>query len=74
MPTVGNRDLPTRNDEGYLDKTAYKAMKNLQPPSSEECEKFNKLLHSIRNICDLAGFRIENRIVLVDKETDRVWR
>jgi hypothetical protein len=74
MPTVGNRELPTRNDEGYLDKTAYKAIKNIKPPSTEESERFHKLLYSIRDICDLAGFRIESRIVLVDKKTDRVWR
>ena len=74
MSKVGNRELPTRNDEGYMDKTAYNAIKNIQPPTDAESERFNKLLHSIRNICDLAGFRIDNRIVLIDKETDRVWR
>ena len=74
MVIVGNRELPTRNDEGYLDKTAYDATKNLKPPSTEESERFHKLLHFIQHVCDIAGFRIENRIVLVDKETDRVWR
>lgn len=73
MPDVGNRELPNRNNEGYLDETAYVAIKHLAP-TKEENERFHKLLHAIFDICDLAGFRIESRIVLVDKETDRVWR
>ncbi len=33
-----------------------------------------KLLYSIRNICDLAGYDLGERIVLVDRQNGRVWR
>ena len=59
-----------RNVEGYFDPTAYEAMKNME----KEDERFHKLLHTIFYLCELAGFDIEGRIVLVDKKTGRVWR
>lgn len=63
-------DLELRkNREGYNDPTAYEAIKNIE----REQDKFTKLLHTIFNICDLAGFKIGNRIVLVDKKTGRTW-
>lgn len=59
-----------RNAEGYSDPTAYQALKNIE---TEE-ERFHKLLYAIFDICELANFEIEGRIVLVDKRTGRVWR
>ena len=59
-----------RNAEGYFDPTAYAGMKNME----KEDERFHKLLHTIFYLCELAGFDIEGRIVLVDKKTGRVWR
>lgn len=59
-----------RNSEGYSDPTAYQAMKNIE---AEE-ERFHKLLYAIFDICELANFEIEGRIVLVDKQTGRIWR
>lgn len=65
-----NQNNPRKNAEGYSDPTAYEALKNID----KEDEKFHKLLYAIFDICDLAGFQIEGRIVLVDKKTGRVWR
>lgn len=59
-----------RNAEGYSDSTAYQAIKNID----REDENFHKLLHTIFNICELSGFRIEGRIILVDEVTGKVWR
>lgn len=59
-----------KNSEGYKDLTAYQAIKNID----KEEEKFQKLLNVIFDICDLAGFKIEGRIVLVNKKTGRIWR
>lgn len=61
---------PRKNAEGYSDPTAYEALKNI----SKEEDRFHKLLHSIFCLCDLAGFKVEGRIVFVDKKTGRVWR
>lgn len=65
---------PKRNHEGYMDPTAYEALRNIDRPSDAEDERFHKLLYTLRNVCDLAGFKIEGRIVLVDKANGRVWR
>lgn len=59
-----------KNAEGYSDPTAYQAMMNLE---IEEL-RFKKLLRSIKDVCDLADFEIEGRVVLIDKRSGRVWR
>lgn len=59
-----------RNASKCLDLTAYEAIKN----ADEETIRFEKLLHTIFYICCLAGFKIEGRITLVDKQTGRVWK
>lgn len=59
-----------KNSEGYSDPTAYAYLKK----ETEEEERFHKLLHTLFYICKLAGFEIEGRIVLIDKESGRVWR
>lgn len=58
------------NGSGYLDLTAYKAIKNV-----EEGEvRFRKLLDTIFTICELSGFHVEERIVIKDKRTGKIWR
>ena len=61
---------PKKNSEGYLDLTAYHAIKNIE----QEEARFNKLLYTLFYLCELAGFQIEGRIVLIDKRTGKVWR
>jgi hypothetical protein len=59
------------NAEGYPDPTVYRAFTNID---KEADEKFRKLLSTIFAICELSGFHIEERIVVKDKRTGRVWR
>ena len=61
------------NASGCKDLTAYQALKNIEREKREE-ERLKKLLATIFYICDLAGFHIEERIVLKDKYTGKVWR
>lgn len=66
-----------RNGSGYYDPTAYEAIKNTEIKErsfDKSDEKFYKLLNSIFDICELAGFHVENRIVLKEKETGKIWR
>lgn len=65
---------PRKNHEGYSDPTAYLAIKRTDEISRAEDERFHKLLYSIRNICELAGFEIEGRVTFIDKVNGRVWR
>lgn len=66
---MNDRDLRL-NASGYPDPTAYQAIKNID----RKDENFHKVLHTIFNVCEHYGFRIEGRIVLVDKATGKVWR
>lgn len=59
-----------KNGSGYTDPTAYKAIQKVE----KESERFHRLLNTIFYICDLAGFHVEGRIVLKDKETGRIWK
>ena len=59
-----------RNASGYIDPTAYKAIKKVD----DENERHRKVLETILFICELAGFRVKGRIVLEDKASGRVWR
>jgi hypothetical protein len=68
MPN-NDRELK-RNASGYIDPTAYEAIKNVEA----DTERFQKLLTAIFAICELAGFHIEERIVIRDKRTGKVWR
>lgn len=64
------RDELKVNAEGYSDPTAYEAIKN----TIKDEERFHKLLDTIFAICELSGFHIEERIVIKDKRTGKVWR
>lgn len=59
-----------RNAEGYIDNTAGEAIKNMDKDSA----RFFKLLHTIFYLCELAGFQLQGRITLKDKETGRIWK
>lgn len=48
-----------------------KEIKNVR---EEDMARFHKLLRTIFDICDLAGFRIEGRITLRDKTNGKVWK
>lgn len=67
---MGHDNDIRRNGSGYVDPTAYEVLKKMD----EEEKHFHKLLHMIFDICDLAGFRVEGRITLEDKQTGKVWR
>lgn len=76
-----DKDLK-RNGSGYTDPTAYKAIKKVDGESKktdrnrgdDDYKRFNDLLDVIFTICELSGFHIEERIVVKDKKTGRIWR
>lgn len=69
---MGNKDHDLKyNGSRYLDLTAYDAIKKIE---ADELDRFNKLLAIIKGTCEIAGFKIENRIVLRDERTGKVWK
>jgi len=59
-----------RNSEGYPDLTVYAALKNIE----REEEQVQRLRKTLSQICDLAGFRVQGKISLIDKRSGKVWR
>lgn len=64
------KDDLRRNVEGYSDPTAYQAIRNIDM----EEDRFHKLLDTIFTLCELSDFHIEERIVIKDKRTGKIWR
>lgn len=59
-----------RNGSGYYDPTAWRAIKNV----TEEEKRVSVVIKTLQSVAHLAGFHIEGRIVLRDKETGEIWR
>lgn len=59
-----------KNGSGYVDPTAYKAIKKVVADEN----KVSKLIKTLQAVAHLAGFEIEGRITLIDKKTGDVWR
>ena len=70
---MGNTKDPRRNASGYMDLTAYEAIRNADREADAE-KRYKKLLHTIFYLCDLAGFHIESRLEIRDKKTGKIWR
>lgn len=66
-------DYRRLNASGCKDLTAYEAIKNVDAEQKAEA-RYKKLLATIFYLCDLAGFHLEERIVLKDKKTGKIWR
>ena len=69
-----DRENPRSNASGYLDETAYAAIKKTDDEFKDGSERFYKLLNSIRDICELSDFQIIGRITIKDKRSGKVWR
>ena len=61
------------NKSGYPDPTAYAAIMHLNG-QVKPADKFYKLLDIIYDVCDIAGFSVEEPIVLKDKKTDKIYK
>ena len=67
---MANDDM-RKNSEEYSDPTVYNALRNIEKDGDD---RFHKLLDTIFTICELSGFHIEERIIVKDKKTGKVWR
>lgn len=68
---LSDREMhPHQNEEGYPDLTAYEAIKR----ADEDYARFRKLLDTIFSVCELAGYHVEERMVIKDLKTGKVWR
>ena len=62
-----------KNKEGYTDIPAYTTVKKCTEEDIEK-NRFHKLLSTIFYICDMAGFKLESRLVLTDRRTGKTFK
>lgn len=58
------------NGSGVKDPTASKAITKVD----KEQERFHAFLNLLFSLCELSGYHIEERIIVKDLKTGRVWR
>ena len=58
------------NGSGCPDPTAYEAIMRAEV----DAERHRKLIGCLLRICELSDFSLEERIVVRDKRTGKVWR
>lgn len=63
----------SKNAEGYHDPTASGAFDRINKELAGE-EKVRKLVSTLKNVAELAGYNVTNRIELRDKITGKVYR
>ena len=68
-----SNDNPRRNASCCLDLTAHEAIRRIEA-EEEEAARFKKLLNTIFMICELSDFHLQERIVVCDKRTGKIWR
>lgn len=76
---LGNNGKPWLNDSGCPDPTAYEAMKRIQ---SEEKRLYQTdgnttarlVITTIKNILDLSGFELVERIQIRHKKSGKIFR
>lgn len=68
-----SNDNPRRNASYCMDLTAHEAIKRIEA-EEEEAARFKKLLNAIFIICELSDFHLQERIVVCDKRTGKIWR
>lgn len=62
------------NASGCKDMTMFYAIENVSREEKQSEERLNKLLRKIFKETEKAGFHLENRLILRDKKTGKVWR
>lgn len=62
------------NASGCKDLTAYEAINKITKDEKNKDKHVNKLIQVVKFIIDSAGYELVNRIVIMDKETKKVYR
>ena len=62
------------NNSGCKDMTAFYAIENVSREEKADEKRVKELLKQIFRDTEKAGFHLENRLILKDKKTGKVWR
>ncbi|MDQ0204087.1 hypothetical protein [Pectinatus haikarae] len=59
------------NDEHYRDETAYKAIRTIE---KDDTKRLKAALKAARAALDKFGFDTAGRIILIDRQTGKIYR
>lgn len=65
--------MELKNSEHYNDPTPYEAHKNIRKEEQLEVARM-RTISALKQVADLAGFEIVGRVVLMDKDSGRIFR
>ena len=74
---LGNNGKPWLNNSGCPDPTAYEAMKHIQNEEKRlhrVDDDAHTVVTTIKNILDLSGFELVERIQIRHKKTGKIFR
>ena len=74
---MGNNGKPWLNGSGCPDPTAYEAMKNIRSEERKAQivdDNAHKVVNTIKNILDLSGFELMERIQIRHKKSGKIYR
>ena len=74
---LGNNGKPWLNNSGCPDPTAYEAMKNIQTEEKRLIQtdlNARLVITTIKNILDLSGFELVERIQIRHKKTGKIFK
>ena len=74
---MGNNGKPWLNDSGCPDPTAYEAMKRIQNEERRLIQtdlNARLVITTIKNILDLSGFELVERIQIRHKKSGKIFR
>jgi hypothetical protein len=67
--------ISMKNHEGYPDPTAGEAITNVERDKKKNTDdRLYKTIGCILRVCELAGYSVEERIVLKDVKTGKVYK
>lgn len=66
--------LPKRNASGCPDPTAHDALLPIAQAEAELEARTTKLIKALKIIIDLAGYDLEERIVIRDRKSGKIFR
>ena len=70
---TGNKK-PWLNESGCHDPTAYEAVENVSKEESSIDKDAHKIVSTIKNILDVSGFELVDRIQLRHKKTGKIYK
>ena len=66
--------IPHYNSSKYPDPTAHAALQSALDEQTDEERRIRKVISTVKNVLDFAGFELMARIEIRDKRTGKIYK